>query len=251
MIRACPGLLTVKGSRDAYQVVNLLSKLGVTQNALARDKSAIPVLLSRPPSLMFRLIAFLSSDLIRMPMNSIGSLLRRSSSSSTLLDVVVPVTSQSAHQSHFDAESATGRKNIDTAYEEIGATCKYLKEQVGVEDIAKVIVAYPGVLLLNITTDLRPVLDYLYDENGVGLDKDSVSKMIQTFPLLLSIRNFNKTRETVHYLQNSLEVPTESLQKIVRAFPSILLLDLEADMLPVVNFLRNTCGVVNIGRFIT
>lgn len=246
----------MKGSLNAFQVVELLSKLGVSHTSLARDKSAIPVLLSRPPSLMFRLVAFLSSDLIRMPVSRIGPFLRRSNCSSELLDAVVPVTTITSKAklsdgyNHPGTDSVAIRKSIDTAYEEIETICKYLKEYVGVEDITKVIVAYPGVLLLN-RTSLYPLLDYLYDVDGVGLDKESVAKMIQTFPLLLSTKNVDKMRQTVQYLNNSLEVSIESLRKIVRAFPSILLLDLEANMLPVVDFLRNTCGVVNIGRFVT
>jgi len=55
----------------------------------------------------------------------------------------------------------------------------------------------------------------------------------------------------VQYLVVSLEVPIESLRKIIRAFPSVITLDLETNMIPVVEFLRDSCGVINIGRFVS
>jgi hypothetical protein len=57
VLRNCPGLLTMRGSRSAEQVIMLLSRLGVSANSIARDKNALPTLLSRSPAAL-RLIAF-------------------------------------------------------------------------------------------------------------------------------------------------------------------------------------------------
>jgi len=110
--------------------VDLFGKLGVSYTSLARDKSSIPLLLSRSPALMFRLVAFLSSDVdvVRMSVGRIGSLLRRSD--------------------------------------------------------CKVVSAYPGVLLLNLTTQICPLVEYLTCD-AIKLDVEFVSKMIQTYPQLL------------------------------------------------------------------
>ena len=49
-MRACPGLLTKRGSTKAEQVVTLLTSLGVSKKALAREINALPMLLVRSPS---------------------------------------------------------------------------------------------------------------------------------------------------------------------------------------------------------
>ncbi|KAK1746985.1 hypothetical protein QTG54_002329 [Skeletonema marinoi] len=53
VLRTCPGLLTSKGSKSADQVVSLMVSLGTSTNSLARDKSTLITLLSRPPALIF------------------------------------------------------------------------------------------------------------------------------------------------------------------------------------------------------
>ena len=231
----------MKGSLGAEQVVDLLSKLGVSNSALARDKASLPLLLSRSPSLIFRLVAFLSSDLIRMPVGRVGPLLRRSECNE-LLNAVAPTTSLNAGSN----SKLNSDPDLDNTYREMRTVAKYLRDTVGVEDMAKVVAAYPGVLLLNSTSQIFPVVEYLCKD--IGMDGESVSKTVQTFPHLLGM-SVCKMNETVHYL-GSLEISMESLGKMIRAFPSILTLDLNTNMVPVVDFLREI-GVVNIGRIIT
>ena len=57
-------------------------------------------------------------------------------------------------------------------------------------------------------------------------------------------------RNIVSYL-TSLEVDQENLGSIFRSFPVLLTLEVEHDMEPVVDFLCNTVGIANVGRFIT
>merc|ERR1740136_228070 len=86
----CPGLLTKRGSSSAEEVINILSSLHVSPGSLARDKASLPKLLSCSPAALFRLIAFLSGDAVRMPVDKIGPFIRRSECSS-LLDRVAPL----------------------------------------------------------------------------------------------------------------------------------------------------------------
>merc|ERR1712157_297256 len=98
ILRTCPGLITVKGSKKAYSILRLFSSLGVSYKSLARYEKAstLPYLLNRDPKLLFRLVAFLSSEDIYLELDSIGPLLRRVDSLA-LLDAVCPVS--------FDIES--------------------------------------------------------------------------------------------------------------------------------------------------
>ena len=90
VIRACPGLLTAQGANSAAQIVDMLSSLGVSRSSLARDKARLPLMLSRQPGSLFRLAAFLASNLIRLPTDRVGPLLRRPECL-PLLDSVVPL----------------------------------------------------------------------------------------------------------------------------------------------------------------
>ena len=90
VLRTCPGLLTKRGSVSAQEVVSILSNLGTAPTSLCRDKAALPMLLSRSPASLFRFVAFLSSDYVRMPVASIGSFLRRSECA-CVLDLIAPL----------------------------------------------------------------------------------------------------------------------------------------------------------------
>jgi len=90
VIRSCPGLLTSQGANSAAQIVDMLGSLGVSRSSLAREKSRLPYILSRQPGALFRLAAFLASDLIRLPTDRVGPVLRRRECK-PLLDSVVPL----------------------------------------------------------------------------------------------------------------------------------------------------------------
>ena len=112
--------------------------------------------------------------------------------------------------------------------------------------MAKLIAAFPGVLLLDSAKQIAPIVLFLSKE--VGIDEDDVQKVLQSFPSLLEA-DLNTMRKTICFLE-SVDVSTDDIPKIIRAFPSILLLDIDVKMRPVVTFLEEI-GVVNIGRFIT
>jgi len=259
VLRNCPGLLTVRGSKNAQHVVTMLATLGVSTTSLARDKTALPVLLSRSPAALFRLIAFLSSDAVRMNVNAIGPLLRRADCA-PLLNAVAPVPrlQQDADQAlvnddddetavlFWGRSSQERRLQINNTYRQMSATAWTLRHEIGTQDLGKVIAAYPSVLLLNAETKILSTASYLM--NDLGIWQDDLPRVLQLYPVLLGM-DVEDMKRVVNYLL-SLEVAQENLASIFRAFPSLFMLDIENDMMPVVQFLREI-GIINVGRFIT
>lgn len=280
VLRNCPGLLTMRGSKSAEQIVTMLSQLGVSTNSIARDKAALPALLSRSPSAIFRLVAFLSSDAVRMPIFKIGPLLRRSECEE-LLDAVAPVprladTSAERIASIVDEEimkrgeeespepdmspgtdplvaSAlwgrsvqVRRDRINEMYRRMSTTAWTLRHEVGTVDLGKVIAAYPSVLLQDANTKVLPSADYLM--NDLGIWQDDLPKVLQLYPALLGMDVADM--EKVASFLVSLDVRKQDLASIFRSFPALLTLDVEEDMMPVVEFLRSI-GIGNVGRFIS
>ena len=261
VLRTCPGLLTGHGSKSAEEVVTLMSSLGVSAKSLGRDKVALPRLLSRSPAAIFRLTVFLSGRTVRMRPENVGALIRKPACAD-LLDAVAPVeplnrmeTSEimadldpisllANNEDRAQAQALSRRQRVDDAYRTMTDTAATLCRNVGVQNLASMIAASPGVLLLDMS-QFTSVVDFLTD---VGVDEDDVPIIMQSFPALIEA-DLAKLEETVAYLK-ALGVQENSLGGIFRAFPSLLLLDVQEDMTPVVSFLKGI-GVVNIGRFIT
>lgn len=256
VLRNTPGLLTVRGSKSATKMVMLLTRLGVSSNSLSRDKNALPVLLSREPAAVFRLVAFLASDAVRMPMDKIGPLLRRAECQD-LLNAIAPVPplEQSEQQgSSTRTSSFTGgavaaqvrRAVVNDIYRRMSQTAWTLRNEIGTKDLGKVISAYPSVLLLDASRQILPTAQYLMNELGIW--EDDLPSVLQMYPALLRI-DVEQMRNIVSYLA-SLGVHEDNLGSIFRSFPVLLTLDIEHDMEPVVAFLRSI-GVSNIGRFVS
>jgi hypothetical protein len=265
VLRNCPGLLTMRGSRSAEQVIMLLSRLGVSANSIARDKNALPTLLSRSPAALFRLIAFLASDAVRMPMNKIGPLLRRSECQE-LLDMVAPVpvfdsnTDDVVQGKYNDGTTDPGvvaalwgqssqvrRERINEVYRNMTKTASTLRNEIGTEDLGKVISAYPKVLLLDAEEQILPTANYLMNELGVW--EDDLPRVLQLYPALLGME-ISQMEQVAAFLLD-LEVGPETLSSIFRSFPAILTLDIEMTMVPVVDFLKSKAEIANVGRFIS
>ena len=280
VLRASPGLLTQRGSRNAEQTVALLAKLNVSTSSLARDKAALPVLLRRSPAALFRLVSFLSSDAIRMPLSQVGPLLRQPKCQELLnavAPVVPPVSSQEgvADESEapvnddvngncnrettrtppaalspstlFSTAHQERRNRITSLYRNMTQTAWTLRDEIGTVDLGRVIAAYPSVLLLDAGSQILPVAQYLMDD--VGVWKDDLARVLQLYPVLLG-RSVDEIDTVVQYLR-SLGVDSDSLALIVRSFPSLLTLSVEGDMQPVVDFLRDTIGIADVGRFVS
>ena len=278
VLRATSGLLTPRGSASAVQVVNLMVGLGSSANAIARDKSSLPTLLTRSPALLFRLVAFLSSAQLKVPLDVIGPILRQRQSAE-LLDAVAPPVGRPlllapyhARDDDYDSDddeeasgannstppaaagsgiipksdSAVRRRKIEESYRKMEDVADVLRRSAGIRDFRKILSSHPGAFLLNVT-NVNLITTFLRDD--VGMTRDDVAKVIQAFPTLLE-QDASKMRDVVEFLL-SIEVDREDdLPSILRSFPTTLLLDVDRDMIPVVSFLRDI-GVRNIGRFVT
>merc|ERR1712238_364208 len=263
VLRMSPGLLTKKG-KSALEVITILSSLGVEPTSLVRFKASIPALLSRPPASLFRLVGFLSGGEIRMDVSKIGPLIR-GHDCSELLNAVAPVpkrkSSLSAFNLNLNTETDFGMKcaqdmfkpinevsqeTILKRYQKMSLTAKVIKHQLNIQDLEKVVLAYPSILLLDLETQIAPVVDFLCDE--IGIDDEDVPRLVEAFPSVLGTSVTNM-EEVFEYL-TELEVSEDVMPSIFFAFPSLLTLDVKTKMVPVVDFLQNI-GVSNIGRFIT
>jgi len=256
VLRLCPGLLTKRGSKRAEDIVSLMRGMGVSLKSLVRDRKGLPVLLSRSPSSVFRLITFLASDALRIPVNQIGPILRNHKCKS-VLDTVAPVsfieprhfseTSSYQHVKQGVSSSDIGnrRQSINNAYKNMSKTAWTLRYHIGTKDLAKVIATYPSVLMLDVEKQILPTAAYLM--NDLGICQDDLPRVLQLYPFLLG-RDIKEMEKTVDYLIN-LGVEEEKLCSIFRAFPALLSMD-KASMKPVVDFLKEI-GIANVGRFVS
>jgi len=253
VLRASPGLLTSKGSVSAVQVVNLMVSLGSSTNSIARDKTSLPTLLCRSPALIFRLVAFLSSTQVQVPLSAIGPILRQKRSAK-LLDAVAPVKCSIS----LDAFDITRKKTaslkvgntmrqqkIEEGYRTIEAVLGVLRRSAGVKDFRKILSSHPDALFLN-ETNIHLMIQYLRED--AGMTKGDIAKAIQTFPALLE-EDVSKIKDVVKYLL-TIEVDRDALPSILRSFPATLVLDIGKDMKPTISYLRGI-GVRNVGRFVT
>jgi hypothetical protein len=261
VLRGCPGLLSMRGSKSAVQVVAMMTKLGVSTSSMARDKTALPTLLSRSPAGIFRLISFLSSDAVRMPLSKIGPLIRRADGQK-LLDAVTPVPrlqkhvdsdtvgeeqaiDQKVESAIYGRSSEVRRDQVNEVYKNMTKTAWILRNEIGAKDLGKVVAAYPSVLLLDADTQILPSANYLMEELGI-MEGDLVS-VLQLYPALLG-KDVYEMQKVVEFLE-ALEIQNDNLPIMFRAFPALLTLDVDKDMMPVVTYLQSI-GISNIGRFV-
>ena len=239
----------------------MLASLGASPTSLRRDKAALPILLSRSPASLFRLVSFLCSDAVRMPVNMIGFTIRQAKCAS-LLDQVAPLPSNKILMGERDAESGEINElpvqdllnrndnrlemKINSMYKNMFETAKYLRSEIDVHDVGKVVLGNPNVLMLDIDRDIVPKLEFLHFK--IGIEFQGLSTVIESFPLILEY-DVKKMEEVVDYML-SLGVKEEVLGSIFRAFPALLTQDKEEKMKPAVAFLKDI-GITNIGRFVT
>jgi len=284
ILRTCPGLLSVRGSKSAVQVLTIMTKLGISESSLARDKNSLPVLLSRSPAGLFRLVAFLSSTAVRMPMEKIGPLLRNRSGRE-LMDTLVPVpttsysrtattdTNETSAEAISDvanndesvsneAEEPTTttlnddaaawsrtrmqrQERIERTYANMARTASLLRFQIGSNDLSPVISAYPSVLLLDSEKQILPVARYMM--GGLGIWKDDLSSVLKLYPTLLG-KSIEELEKIVSYVL-TLGVEEDALAGIFRAFPGLFALEIH-EMQAVVDYLKSI-GVRDVGAFVT
>jgi len=265
VLRQCPTLVTVRGSKSAVQILTMMTSMGVSTSSLKRDKAGLPTLLSRSPAGVFRLISFLSSTAARMPLQKIGPLLRRKIGQQ-LLDAVTPVppltislgttTTPSPEIDEIEIDRrevwyrnrAERKIQIERTYGEMTRTALLLQKQLGTQNLSKVIAAYPQVLLLDGEKQILPVARYLM--GGLGIWKDDLSSLVQLYPTIFG-KTIDELETIVSYLVDELGVDEDDLGHIFRSFPVLFTLDIHQDIEPVVSYLKTHCNVKDIGSFVT
>jgi len=173
VIRTCPNLLTPHGSSSAQEVINILSSLHVSPSSLSRDKASLPILLSRSPAALFRLIAFLSGDGVRMPVDRIGPFIRRSECK-PLLDRVAPLPRNAVHSGGTIGDGGAGSVGVPSmemllnsanegleaeivkTYKQMYHTAIFLREEVGIDNVGKVMSSYPDILMTDVEERIIP-----------------------------------------------------------------------------------------------
>ena len=252
VIRSCPGLLTMRGSKSALQIVKLYSSLGISTKVLAREKTKLPTVLSRSPSSLFRLIGFLCSDAIRMPIKNVGPLLKKDVSTE-LLNAVAPaprvvqlgnITLDGSKE--WSQSSSQRRDEVNDVFRRMSVTAWTLRHKVGCAQLGKIVSVCPSVLLLDAKSTILPNAAYLMNELGIW--EDDLPRVLQLYPQLLAL-DIADMKRVVSFLL-ALGVNEDDLPRMFRAFPVILTYDIQKDMIPVVRFLQSI-GITNVGRFVT
>lgn len=210
-------------------------------------------MLSRSPSAIFRLVAFLSSDAIRMDVDKIGPLLRRRDGT-TLLNAVAPAFDLWKEDLPGALTAPLGivgtnvndleKRMVNKAFKRMSTTAWTLRHQIGTQDLGKLIAAYPNALLLDAEEKILPTATYLIET--LGIEKDALPRVLQLYPFLLG-EDIDNMEGVVDYLL-SIDIPEDNLGSMFRAFPALLTMKIK-DMQPVVEYLKSI-GISNVGRFI-
>jgi len=290
VLRQCPTLLTVRGSKSAVQIIKMMTTTGVSTSSLSRDKNGLPTLLSRSPAGLFRLISFLSSTAARMPLNQIGPLLRRKIGRN-LLDAVNPVPPLTLSPSTVSSSSSSSSSSLlststSTLVSGDDDKSEDKEEEIEIEDPREIWYRNRAERKVQIertygemtrtslllqkqigTNDLTKVISAYpqvllldgekqilpvarYLMGGLGIWKDDLSSLLQLYPTLLG-KTIDALEKVVSYLVDELGVDEDDLGHIFRSFPVLFSLDIKKDMEPVVTYLKSHCNIKDIGSFVT
>ena len=194
-----------------------------------------------------------------MALSNIGPLIRRADRQE-LLDAVTPVPrlqkpvnsdnvseeqaiDQKVESAIYGRSCQIRRDQVNEVYKNMTKTAWILRNEIGAEDLGKLVAAYPSVLLLDAETQIFPSTNYLMEELGI-MEGDLVS-VLQLYPALLG-KDVYEMQKVVEFLE-ALDIGMNNLPIMFRAFPALLTLDVDKDMMPVVEYLQSI-GISNIGR---
>jgi len=215
--------------------------------------SSLPILLSRSPAGLFRLVAFLSSTAVRMPLDQIGPLLRRKVGRQ-LMDAVVPVPNTSYSKQQQKVSTAvvvtnTANANVTTVVND--------------DDVA---IAEPQMMQTAMATTTGELDDVDANANNeeeqatttttsttttTTLDDDAAAWSRTRFERKERIeRTYSSMTRTAGILRaqmagdsNNNKNNSLALSKVVATFPNVLLLDVEKQILPVARYLIRRLGI--------
>jgi len=145
----------------------------------------------------------------------------------------------------MDGGSRDIENRVTKTYNRMFKQAEFLRDEVGISNLGKVLAAYPNLFTLDIDSQIIPAVNFLFD---LGMDEDEVPRVLEAHPILFETTTI-QMQSVVDFLLE-LEVSEEILGSIFRAFPALLTQDTTTTMTEVVSFLGEI-GVTNIGRFIT
>jgi len=122
-------------------------------------------------------------------------------------------------------------------------TVEYLWEEIGVSDdkIGKVVSACPQLLGLSVEGNLKPTVAFFVEEVGVPTDK--LAKIFSTFPQLFGLSLDKTIRPRVDFLVNEVGVPRDKLAKVICSFPNLLAYNHLDNLRPTISYLHDDVGI--------
>ena len=122
--------------------------------------------------------------------------------------------------------------------EDVRAKMTFLSETLGTQTAARVLVKYPGLLMLSVENNIAPKFRFLSEELGFG--REGARAILTKAPQLIGLDEDN-VRPKVNFLVEDLGLSRESAMAMVIRFPPLLTYDLENNLMPTAAFLRDAC----------
>ena len=255
VVRTCPGLLSVRGSKSAVQVVTIMTKLGVSSKSLSRDKSSLPILLSRSPAGLFRLVAFLSSTAVSADATRSNRAVVETKCRPSIdgCRAVVPVPN-TPYSKQVTTESTTTTTTTTAAV--VVETVTTTATATNVNDVA---IAEPHMMQTAMATtgelddaDANATNEEEQTTTATTLDDDAAAWSRTRFDS--SARNASSAptdssmTRTAGILRAQMAGDSNkdnslALSKVVAAYPNVLLPDVEKQILPVARYLMGGLGI--------
>ena len=195
--------------------VSVLYEVGFTKAMLARTVARWPLLLCCPPSVIFLVSGYLSSQAIGFKARDLGNLYQYAP---WLLHISTP--------------------------DRLDPLLTLLRNE-RVRALNRVVRGYPQLIMLSIS-DLQSRINLLKSL----VPGEGVARMVEAVPQLLGLDPETQIMPMVDFLEKDLSLPRSDLIKVLRAFPALLALDVEADVLPVIRFLSDEVGIRDVAKFI-
>jgi len=200
---------------DVKERVSVLYEVGFTRTMLARTVARWPLLLTCPPSVIFLVSGYLSSQAVGFKARDLGNLYQFAP---WLLHIATP--------------------------ERLEPLLEILRKD-GVKALSRVVRGHPQLIMLS-SDDLQERMDLLKSL----VPGEGVARMVEAVPQLLGLDPEEQIMPMVRYLQDDLGLPKDDFIKVLRAFPALLSLNVEEDVLPVARFLSDEVGIRDVAKFV-
>lgn len=226
------------------KAVHALERAGLKLEDIRRIVLKWPGLLMLKEARINRAVAFLRSYWIGFSDPYLRSLLRRAP-----WILVYDIDTEMAPAVSFLRETLTLSDSVPIDYYvracplllgtsrwTMRSVVTFLTQQVGLSnvEVISVIKSFPPILTCSVEDDLEPVFQYLIEE--LKLDTLSLAKAIRAFPALLTLNVESDIHAVVNFFKSR---GIRNIARIVSRLPPILGYDLEADIIPKMQYIEN------------